>query len=181
MTSEADLLAAVIRDPEDDTVRLAYADWLEENGKRVRAEYIRAKIQGGTPRRASGPWPSWSADLRQIATGSRYGDEKAAGWSWEWRRGFVEEVRCPLRAWLDHGGAIVRRHPVTRVAATDREPYLSPGAGYVWHPSSRMTAHSPPSFVPDAVWRLCPGHYPDPAAARDALSAALLARARDPR
>jgi uncharacterized protein (TIGR02996 family) len=37
-------LRAVCADPEDDTVRLAYADWLDENGDPDRAEFIRCQI-----------------------------------------------------------------------------------------------------------------------------------------
>jgi uncharacterized protein (TIGR02996 family) len=37
-------LRAICADPEDDTVRLAYADWLDENGDPDRAEFIRASI-----------------------------------------------------------------------------------------------------------------------------------------
>jgi uncharacterized protein (TIGR02996 family) len=39
------------------------------------------------------------------------------------RRGFLETIICPLADWLSHGPAIVRRHPVARVEATDRRPY----------------------------------------------------------
>jgi uncharacterized protein (TIGR02996 family) len=39
------LLWAVVRDPEDDTVRLAYADWLDEHTRPARAEFIRLQIE----------------------------------------------------------------------------------------------------------------------------------------
>jgi uncharacterized protein (TIGR02996 family) len=34
-------LAAIIADPADDTPRLVFADWLQENGDEDRAEFIR--------------------------------------------------------------------------------------------------------------------------------------------
>lgn len=37
-------LRAICADPEDDTVRLVYADWLDENGDPDRAEFIRLQI-----------------------------------------------------------------------------------------------------------------------------------------
>lgn len=37
-------LDAIIRNPDDDTVRLVYADWLQENGDEERAEFIRLQI-----------------------------------------------------------------------------------------------------------------------------------------
>src|SRR5690349_5354630 len=46
MTSEAaDLLAAVLADPEDDAPRLVYADWLDENGQPERAAFIRLQVE----------------------------------------------------------------------------------------------------------------------------------------
>lgn len=38
-------LRAICADPADDTVRLAYADWLDENGDPTRAEFIRVQIE----------------------------------------------------------------------------------------------------------------------------------------
>jgi uncharacterized protein (TIGR02996 family) len=44
--SERDaLLAAILANPYDDTVRLAFADWCDENGEADRAEFIRMQIQ----------------------------------------------------------------------------------------------------------------------------------------
>jgi uncharacterized protein (TIGR02996 family) len=38
-------LAAIIAQPDDDNVRLVFADWLEEHGDRARAEFIRLQIR----------------------------------------------------------------------------------------------------------------------------------------
>ena len=38
-------LNAICADPEDDTVRLVFADWLDENGAADRAEFIRLQIE----------------------------------------------------------------------------------------------------------------------------------------
>jgi uncharacterized protein (TIGR02996 family) len=45
MSDEKALLAAIWDDPYDDTVRLVYADWLDENGQPERAEFIRVQIE----------------------------------------------------------------------------------------------------------------------------------------
>jgi uncharacterized protein (TIGR02996 family) len=37
--TEQDFLQAIAADPADDVVRLAYADWLEENGDPERGEF----------------------------------------------------------------------------------------------------------------------------------------------
>ena len=45
MTTGAALLRAILGNPDDDTVRLVYADWLEENGDAARAEFIRVQCE----------------------------------------------------------------------------------------------------------------------------------------
>lgn len=46
MTSDGDaLFRAVCENPADDTPRLVYADWLEENGRVERAEFIRLQCE----------------------------------------------------------------------------------------------------------------------------------------
>ncbi len=52
MNDEAALLAAIAANPDDDTVRLAYADFLDEQGGEVnaaRAEFIRLHIRAARP------------------------------------------------------------------------------------------------------------------------------------
>ena len=45
MDDEAALLNAIYADPNDDLVRLVYADWLDEHDRPERAEFIRAQIE----------------------------------------------------------------------------------------------------------------------------------------
>lgn len=46
MSPDGDALLAAIRaDPDDDTVRLVYADWLDERGEAERAEFIRVQCE----------------------------------------------------------------------------------------------------------------------------------------
>src|SRR5262249_10339211 len=44
MKVQEQLLAAIRANPDDDAVRLVYADWLEEHGDPDRAEFIRVQI-----------------------------------------------------------------------------------------------------------------------------------------
>ena len=50
-------LAQIVTCPDDDMVRLVYADWLEENGESDRAEFIRVQIERAL-------LPTW--DARQL-------------------------------------------------------------------------------------------------------------------
>ena len=45
MTDGDALFASILASPDEDTPRLVYADWLEENGQHARAEFIRVQIE----------------------------------------------------------------------------------------------------------------------------------------
>jgi uncharacterized protein (TIGR02996 family) len=45
MSDEDALLAAIAAHPDEDTPRLAYADWLDEHDRHIRAEFIRVQIE----------------------------------------------------------------------------------------------------------------------------------------
>lgn len=47
-TEESAFLAAILTEPEDDTVRLVYADWLQEHGDDARAASIRDSVRLAT-------------------------------------------------------------------------------------------------------------------------------------
>ena len=44
MSEEAAFLTAIAANPEDDTARLVYADWLQDRSD-PRAEYVRLEVQ----------------------------------------------------------------------------------------------------------------------------------------
>lgn len=60
---EAALLAAVRADPDDDTPRLVYADWLDDHDRPERAEFIREQIElarlESLPENQSGDYVVW--------------------------------------------------------------------------------------------------------------------------
>src|SRR4051812_35705477 len=45
LRDEEALLRAIDEEPHDDLPRLAYADWLDENGQPVRAEFVRVQCR----------------------------------------------------------------------------------------------------------------------------------------
>ena len=51
MTDRDALYRAILAHPDDDTPRLVYADWLEENGRAEEAEFIRVecRLEAGHP------------------------------------------------------------------------------------------------------------------------------------
>jgi uncharacterized protein (TIGR02996 family) len=116
VTDEAALLRAVLEHPDCDTPRLVYADWCDENGQEDRAEFIRVECRVSIP-----PWDSrdiirganlWVALRGQLATslpaipgGHQWAVHAAtpagvAAYEAIFRRGFVDEVRLPLAAFV---------------------------------------------------------------------------------
>jgi uncharacterized protein (TIGR02996 family) len=105
MTDGDALLAAVIAHPDDDTPRLVYADWLQENGQPERAEFIRLQIERELgDANTIGYWDlrrrestllskhrkEWGRPVRQLLPSSRY----------VFRRGFVEGVETEASLYL---------------------------------------------------------------------------------
>jgi uncharacterized protein (TIGR02996 family) len=137
-----DLLAAVLRDPDDEAVRLVYADWLEERGD-PRGEFIRvqcelARIDAARPvilsAHTSCSWGMWEAladavdvpgraelEAREAALLEEHEDEWAGDLSdlgvndWEFRRGFVECITLPAENYLENAAALARVAPLRDV------------------------------------------------------------------
>jgi uncharacterized protein (TIGR02996 family) len=112
------LWAAIRANPDDDTPRLVYADWLQENGEEDRAEFIRVQCQlaaiGSDRRKGRKQRPSlealekkllrshgekWLASFRKVLKGSdrfRSDDEWLAKLGFT--RGFVSGLSSCLEA-----------------------------------------------------------------------------------
>jgi uncharacterized protein (TIGR02996 family) len=91
-------IQSIIEDPEDDTPRLVYADWLEEYGCPERAEFIRVQI--ALDRLPTGD-PSWAslrtreAELLDCHQREWVGPLRSLLTRWMFRRGFLDEVAVP--------------------------------------------------------------------------------------
>ena len=116
MTEQAALLAAIVADADDDTTRLAYADWLDENrpdrvpspasGPSARAEFIRVQCRLAAGAFADADYPRLLEREADLATwlnthdpdddpglgGLCYGGEFEGGEWGDYRRGFLEVV-----------------------------------------------------------------------------------------
>ena len=116
------LLAAICADPEDDTSRLVYADWLDEHGDCARAEALRMSVE----RRRLPDWEprAWVLDARMERLCEKH--QKAwddelpklvdGGWA-TGRSGLVEHVRVHSpRALLEQEEVIFSTGPITSLA-----------------------------------------------------------------
>jgi len=97
MTEREALLRAVCENPDDDTPRLVFADWLEEHGEEARAEFIRVQISRCHQRDNSPGWVAcWNREKELLAANeAAWRAELPAEQGWEWgkfNRGLVEEL-----------------------------------------------------------------------------------------
>jgi uncharacterized protein (TIGR02996 family) len=120
MTDHDALLAAICNEPDEDTPRLALADWLDENGEPERAAFIRAQIElARTP-----PWEPFAVLCRwrrhDWLTGASFRSTlpQVDGWHVEWHEdafhrglGWRLNVRS-LVAWEQTERALLGRAPV---------------------------------------------------------------------
>jgi uncharacterized protein (TIGR02996 family) len=118
MTPEDAFLQTIRENPDDDTPRLVYADWLDEKGQPERAEFIRVQCEAATlalgdPRRQ-----------RLETRGRKLLGRHAAAWLGRlngslrqrlFRRGFLEQVRIDARPFLTHIDALFRLGPIREV------------------------------------------------------------------
>lgn len=124
MSDEAALLAAIGEHPDEDTPRLVYADWLDEQGgaaNAARAEFIRVQCEAGVDVRAHGEETEVSKRLDERA------DKIAAKFEKQW---FADFPPCTIdsayytRGFLTHLRIEAKNCAKTRRPPWFREPLL---------------------------------------------------------
>jgi uncharacterized protein (TIGR02996 family) len=125
-------LHAIAETPEDDTPRLVYADWLEENGNVERAEFIRVQIELARVGMDDPRYPELrrrEAELledhqaawgrAELPAGMEVEDYEEGYWPRSgFRRGLPARVKSNLSAFLA-GGERLARLPVERLHVAD--------------------------------------------------------------
>src|SRR5262249_30344483 len=115
MGQERAFLSAISDDPDDDLHRLAWADWLDDNGNTRRADFIRAQI-----RLASLPPDAPARDkLQDEADDLLAGDDQQSArrvgelaLEWSWSRGCIERVTLWADTLLTQGEELFRAAPI---------------------------------------------------------------------
>ena len=135
MTDRDALLAAIHADPDDDTARLVYADWLQENGQPARADFIRAQIE------AARAEPCSAAARRAHERASQLLEIHRSAWTRhlqggfaEWprfERGFVSHLSVMPNGFVDRAPALLRAEPIQalklyRFAGTGEQVSFTP-------------------------------------------------------
>lgn len=189
------LLRTVLIDPADDLTRLAYADWLEEEGRAGRAGYIRGQVRLGhirnpLPETAGEPFDPEDSHRPNVTdiTGLHNNHPEPMRRAERWySRGLVWRVALPCEAFMRHAGALFANHPIAEVELTDRRCGGRAGLA-AWREADRLfTAETFPFAVPSPVFRHLPRRAGDSDKWRDydeagegvrALSAACVAYGR---
>lgn len=115
MSERETFIRRVLENPADDTARLVFADWLEEQDdkfSRDRALWFR------------GPhWSERRTDINLWAASVLMGYADLppffASSGCTIRRGFIEEVRVPLDTFMKHAKALFSFQPITSVLLSD--------------------------------------------------------------
>lgn len=122
MSDELALLAAILANPDEDTPRLMFADWLDENGRgAARAEFIRLQIDiTRHPERHPYSPPYRAKATRFVRLFAAHAPEwlEVVGVPQPraiFRRGFVEEIRATGDEILAIGGAALSREMLSLV------------------------------------------------------------------
>jgi uncharacterized protein (TIGR02996 family) len=106
---------AILNDPEDDTVRLIYADWLEERGD-PRGEFIRVQcrlpgLPAGHPERAELKGRERELLRRHAGEWSQPVSRLLVA-DWTFRRGFIDEVTMRADCLLRDAEVLFRAVPL---------------------------------------------------------------------
>ncbi len=121
---EQALLQAVLADPDDDAVRLVYADWFEDNGDPDRAEFIRLQLERA--HRPRHDLARWRPGERERALEQAHRAEWLASLlplirsaSLFFERGFPGRAHCEVDAFVGWDESVWRAAPITEVSLTD--------------------------------------------------------------
>ena len=164
----AGLLQAVVAGPDDDGLRLVYADWLDDHGTHPAtaglAELIRVQIRLQASRNADTGNRALSrttAYRTLLARQRELTAEWGAFWGQEWcglaglhalrgeiwySRGFPEGIKTTCDDWLLLGPTAVQWMPLREVFLSDKSPRLRQALGWHWGVAG--------GTGPVAAWRL---------------------------
>ena len=122
MMSDGDALRrAIVARPDDDTLRLVYADWLDENGRPERAGFVRAQVW------AAQAEPFGPDARRHAAAAARVPKAQKDEWAkpvrqrvleWRFARGFVEHVAVDVATFPRDAAALFAAEPIRSLKMT---------------------------------------------------------------
>jgi uncharacterized protein (TIGR02996 family) len=132
IADEADLIRSVLGRPDDDSPRLAYADWLRRaRWNDSRAEHISLSCSVRQMRRQRADYAEW---FREHARANEIARAEGTAWVPQGvtactqgaaiRRGFVEEVTLTVRGFLDVATVLYDLAPIRHLVLRDVQGML---------------------------------------------------------
>lgn len=144
MRDDANLLAGIIAQPDDDAPRLIYADWLDEQGDTDRAEFIRVQIQ-----LARTPWghpDAWAIRQRNSDLLGEFQLEwakpvlDAGAHMWNFERGFLHLADLPLAEFVQHGDRLIQHSTIRKILGRGHvDPRRLCACAAAWHLTTLIT------------------------------------------
>jgi len=158
-------LQAILQAPDDDTPRLVYADWLEEQGEdagMARAEFIR--IQCALARERLDNLTSREQELLKQYEYNWAWPIRGMAREWQFHRGFIDTVKLPLEDFVRHTRKLFLSAPLrhlhlrARIIAWTREALLSLSACRHLRNIQTLDLHGN-LLDSTAIQTLCVGEY----------------------
>jgi uncharacterized protein (TIGR02996 family) len=159
--ARAGFLAAIIAEPEDDSLRLIFADWIEDHGEPERAEFVRVQLElarighmhplaDDEDRRIISRAKKLRRREQELSRQHHLGIHFFACEEIHWSRGFVSRVRLTCADWV---GEQCARCANDFDKANHYRCILCHGAG-------RVNASGPPSgtLLPHSLQAVSAGH-----------------------
>jgi uncharacterized protein (TIGR02996 family) len=160
MNRHQQFLQAILDDPDDDALRLVYADWLEEQGD-PRAEFIRLQCElekaeyrrdWENPRRRQ--LTAWEIELIRTHKEEWFGPVRTRFSYWECHRGFIDEVHCTEDVFFEVADELFAAQPVRHLRLSLQQGRLGKLAASTYlgrlkivrlwgHPFSRVAIEYP--------------------------------------
>ncbi len=122
MTEREAFIAKIIAEPHEDTHRLVFADWCDENGYEGWAYLIRHQSEPTVcPAGLSADVMFYRKGMEGSCTVKLA--EGIRGVQYVVVNGFVSEVRCTLANFTANAKRLFAAHPIVKVDLIDREPF----------------------------------------------------------
>ncbi|MCE9533552.1 MAG: TIGR02996 domain-containing protein [Planctomycetes bacterium] len=144
MADETALLGAVLREPQADAPRIAYADWLRQKGgaaNLARADLIRVQIEFELCGEQDRHWPqlarlerelltqwraTWERPFRDLLKPSLFRPARwlkarlfGQGGVWCFHRGFIEEIDTSAAGYIEEDSILFEQTPIRRVVLSN--------------------------------------------------------------
>jgi uncharacterized protein (TIGR02996 family) len=126
-----DLLQAIIENPDDDALRLVFADWLRDHDELERAEFIRVQIELAKLPNLDNRRPELEQRETELLARNEsewVGPIRHCVVSWTFHRGFIAEVTVTVDMYQEHTFELLNLAPIRGMWVDGAEVKISGSA-----------------------------------------------------